>query len=373
MSPPGGLLPFGEMQIKWWCLVSMFTRTLITWWGGDEVGRELVSWSSGTRTRDCGALIARDRSEFPSGPVWTPEDCRYVSGRLERALLNAAGRCLRVPPKMMSAARQSARTQGKSDPIDALAVARTAMANLGPPVAEHAHVSHELKLLVDHRQDLLGSRKRAEHRLRWHLQDLDPDLETGIPGRSLNAEKFLEPMSRHLSRLPQTTQVHICRELVNDITDLTGRSGSLKQEISSLVREQAPDLLGIPGCGALTAARLLTETGNPARFPHEAYFTMHSGVGDSPSSGRTNCHRLARGGNRQLSTAMHRIAVSQIRLDGPSRIDHQHRRKQGDTAMDALHFLKRKIAGRVSKKLNTPDTAATATHVAVAVRHWSNT
>ena len=57
--------------------------------GIDEAGRQLMSWSSGTRTRDCEALIARARAAFPDGRVWAVEDCRHVSGRLERALLGA--------------------------------------------------------------------------------------------------------------------------------------------------------------------------------------------------------------------------------------------------------------------------------------------
>lgn len=335
--------------------------------GIDEAGRELVSWSSGSRTRDCEALIARARESFPSGRVWAVEDCRHVSGRLERALLDAGERCYRVPPKLMAGVRSAARTRGKSDPIDALAIARAALANPGLPLAEHTHLSHELKLLVDHREDLVGTRTRVENRLRWHLHDLDPDVESSIPAKSLHAPKFLEPLRRKLARLPQTTQVRICRDLVNDIADLTRRENALEREITALVRDQAPDLLAIPGCGALTAAKIVAETGNPARFRHEACFAMHAGVAPVPaSSGRTNRHRLARGGNRQLNAAMHRIAVTQIRLEGPGKVYYQHRREQGDSSMDALRVLKRKIARRVFTTLNAPTTSTIATSFAVA-------
>lgn len=335
--------------------------------GVDEAGRELVSWTSGTRTRDCEALIARAREAFGDDRVWAVEDCRHVSGRLERALLDAGERCYRVPPKLMAGARRAARTRGKSDPIDALAIARAALANPGLPVAEHTHVSHELKLLVDHREDLVGTRTRIENRLRWHLHDLDPDLESSIPATSMHAPKFLEPLRRKLARLSQTTQVRVCRDLVNDIADLTRREKALEREIAAIVREQAPDLLQIPGCGVLTAAKIVAETGNPARFRHEACFAMHAGVAPIPaSSGRTNRHRLARGGNRQLNAAMHRIAVTQIRLEGPGRAYYQHRREQGDSTMDALRVLKRKIARRVFKTLNTPSTSTIATPLAIA-------
>ena len=335
--------------------------------GIDEAGRELVIWQAGTRTRDCEALIARARQAFPAGRRWAVEDCRHVSGRLERALLDAGESCERVPPKLMATARRSARTRGKSDPIDALAIARAALANPGLPVAEHTHASHELKLLVDHREDLVGTRTRIENRLRWHLHDLDPDVESRIPARSLHAPKFLEPLRRRLARIPQDARVRICRELVNDIADLTRREKALERQITALVREQAPALLDIPGCGPLTAAKIVAETANPSRFRTEACFAMHAGVAPVPaSSGRTNRHRLARGGNRQLNAALHRIALTQTRLDGPGRTYYQQRRQQGDTTMDALRALKRKIARRVFTTLNTPTTSTTAITFAAA-------
>lgn len=335
--------------------------------GIDEAGRELVGWSSGTRTRDCEALVARAREAFPGDRVWAVEDCRHVSGRLERALLDAGERCVRVPPKLMAGARRAARTRGKSDPIDALAIARAALANPGLPVAEHSHASMEVKLLVDHREDLLAERTRMENRLRWHLHDLDPDLESAIPARSLHALTHVEPLRRKLARLPQDTRTRICREIVNDIVALTRREKALEREIARLVREQAPALLDIPGCGVLTAAKILAETANPARFRNEACYAMHAGVAPIPaSSGRTNRHRLARGGNRQLNAALHRIAITQTRLDGPGRIYYQHRRQQGDTTMDALRVMKRKIARRVFKTLTNPSTSTTATSFAAA-------
>ena len=126
-------------------------------------------------------------------------------------------------------------------------------------------------------------------------------------------------------------------------------------------------MLQIPGCGALTAAKIVAETGNPDRFRNEACFAMHAGVAPIPaSSGRTNRHRLARGGNRQLTAALHRIAVTQIRLQGPGRAYYQHRREQGDTTMDALRVLKRKIARRVFKTLTTPSTSMIATPLTIA-------
>ena len=84
-----------------------------------------------------------------------------------------------------------------------------------------------------------------------------------------------------------------------------------------------------------------------------------------PPRGKTNRHRLARGGNRQLNAALHRIAVTQTRLHGPGREYYQRRRANGDSKMEALRALKRRLA-RVVFNLLGPDQAAAGTCVPAA-------
>ena len=74
----------------------------------------------------------------------------------------------------------------------------------------------------------------------------------------------------------------------------------------------------MPGCGALTAAKIVGETAGVTRFSSEACFARHAGVAPIPVwSGNTAGRvRMTRAGNRQLNAALHRIAVTQIRLDG---------------------------------------------------------
>ncbi len=98
-----------------------------------------------------------------------------MSVSLERFLLARGERVVRVPPKLMAGARRSVRERGKSDAIDAVAVARAALRERELPVAVLAGASREIRLLVDHREDLLGERTRIQQRLRWHLHELDPE------------------------------------------------------------------------------------------------------------------------------------------------------------------------------------------------------
>jgi transposase len=114
----------------------------------------------------------------------------------------------------------------------------------------------------------------------------------------------------------------------------------------------APNLLSLPGCGVLTAAELIAETAGVGRFRSEACFAMHAGVAPIPvSSGRTDRHRLCRGGNRQLNAAVHRIAITQLRLAGPGQTYYPRRRAQGDGTGEAVRALKRRIARAVYQQL----------------------
>src|SRR6201991_2529502 len=310
----------------------------------DEVGRNRGERT--VRAIDAGhrRLVGWARREYPAGRVWAVEDCRHVSTRLERALLAAGERVVRVPPKLMAGARDSARTRGKSDPIDALAIARAALREPDLPVAEHDEASRELKLLVDHREDLVAERTRMQNRLRWHLHELDPELD--VPARALDRLCHLDRLVGWLVRRSLSGVVgRLAAELLVDIRALTARVNALEREITSRVQQVAPMLLALLGAGALTAAKIVGETANVTRFRSEACFAMHAGVAPIPAaSGRTNRHRLARGGNRQLNTALHRIAVTQIRIDGLGHAYYQHRRGGGDSKMEALRALKRRLA-----------------------------
>lgn len=109
--------------------------------------------------------------------------------RLERDLIAAGESVVRVSPKLMAHVRDSARSFGKSDPIDGLAVARAALREPNLPIARLDGVERELRLLVDHREDLVAERTRIISRLRWHLHEIDP--RDGYRRRSWSATAHL--------------------------------------------------------------------------------------------------------------------------------------------------------------------------------------
>jgi transposase len=285
--------------------------------------------------------------------LWAVEDCRQLTGWLERQLVSAGAELVRVPPKLTVPERRAGRTRGKSDPIDALATARAAVRepDLSRPRLDE-RVYRELKLLVDHRDDLIDQRRRTQQQLRWHLHQLDPTYE--VPPRRLDRPSQLERVGRWLARREQELQVRLSRELVSSIRALNRTIAELEQELEQRTAQLAPALLELPGCAAVTAAKLLAEIGPIDRFKTDAQLAGHAGVAPlEASSGRTQHQRLDRGGNRQLNAALYRIAITQSRHHHGARAYLERKKAEGKSRREAIRCLKRQLARIVFNTLKT--------------------
>jgi transposase len=300
-------------------------------------------------------LLGWARQRFGQAPDrWAVEDCRHLTGRLERALLGAGDAAVRVPPNLMAGARRSARTPGKSDPIDALAVARAAVSEHDLPVARLDEPTRELKLLIERRDQLVAGRTREVNRIRWHLRAIDPAQD---PAKS--AFDTAAARTRLRARLDGRAgiDVELAMMVLEHIDRLCQLIAELTTRIEGLTVEQAPaELVALPGCGPLTATKILAETAGASRFRSEACYAMNAGVAPIPVwSGNTAGRvRLNRGGNRQLNAARHRIAITQVRLGGLGKAYYDHRRADGDSSTEAYLALKRRLARVVFN--TSPDT-----------------
>ena len=314
----------------------------------DEHGRQLGMKTLGTTTADHLALL-RWAEQYGEARHWAVDDCRHLSRRLERDLLAAGEQVVRVAPKLMAHARDSARTYGKSDPIDALAVARAALREPDLPVARLDGPEREVRLLTDHREDLVGERTRIISRLRWHLHELDPGWEP--KARSLDRPATWVQVRARLDGVGGTV-ARLARDLVERCAQLTAEIRELEQEIAALVAELAPSLLAIIGCGSLTAAKLIGQTAGIDRFRSRDAFARHNGTAPLPvwSSNRER-HRLSRTGNRQLNAAIHRIALTQAQWHPDARAFMARRREHGDSGREALRALKRRLSDVVYRAL----------------------
>ena len=288
---------------------------------------------------------------------WAIEDCRALSRRLESDLLAAGEQVTRVPPKMMAGTRRSARTRGKSDPIDALAVARAALREPDLPVAQLDGPSREVRLLVDYRDSLVKDRTAAQNRLRWRLHELEPGYDP--PSGSLNRYKTLAEIEELLSGHTSTVAGLAQRE-VTRIRELTREANQLERDIAQRVTELAPTLLEMPGCGTLSAAKLIGEAADITRFKSRDAYAMWAGVAPIPVwSANQERFRLNRGGNRQTNAALHRIAITQIRIHPDAQAFIHKRLETGSTKREAIRLLKRKLANVVYRTLLTDTQPAT--------------
>src|SRR5215213_4562918 len=211
----------------------------------DDRGTPLGQITAGATSHDHLGLL-RWAARFGAERRWAVEDCRHLSRRLERDLLAAGERIVRVPPKLMAHSRDSARTYGKSDPIDALAVARAALREPDLPTAHLDDGSRELRLLVDHREDLVAERTRHINRLRWHLHEIDPTWDPGP--RAFTMVKHQDIAARRLATLDSVI-ARIATDLVERIRQLTADINQLRVELKARTEAAAPHLRQIHGIG----------------------------------------------------------------------------------------------------------------------------
>jgi transposase len=306
---------------------------------------------------DAGALDAlRFAAGLEEERVWAIEDCRHVSARLEAALIAAGERVIRVPAAMTDQARKVSRRAGKSDPIDARAVALVAIRDgvENFPQAFCDEQAMQIRVLNDYRDQLVNDRTRMINRLRWHLVTLAPELEAGLAQASLKGPRVCARLTRQLAHLPTSPRLMVAKRLLRRITEIGREERELEADLTALVKAHCPQLLAQPGCGTVTAAILIGHTAGAQRFPTDGHFARHAGTAPVPaSSGKTQRQRLHRGGDRQLNRAIHIIALSRARNDPETRLYLDRKRAEGKTKLEAIRCLKRHLARRIWHLLYT--------------------
>lgn len=290
--------------------------------------------------------------------VWALEDCRHVSGRLERALVLAGERVTRVPPRLMGQSRRGERQVGKSDQIDALALARAVLREGVErfPAAFLDERAMEIRLLADHRTDLVASAPESRIACAGTCSIFAPTWRPSCRCALLHS-LARSTVTRKLRELPANNpRARIARQLVSAIRQLTRHADAIETELRGLVRAHSPQLLAQTGCGVLTAATLIGRTAGAERFA-TASFAHQAGTAPIPaSSGNRTRHRLHRGGDR----ALHTIAITRAAHDAETRAYIQRKLAEGKTRREAVRCLKRHLARRFYRHLSQPQTTAPA-------------
>ncbi|WP_306371662.1 IS110 family transposase [Nocardiopsis sp. CC223A] len=309
----------------------------------DEVGRRMAELTVQARTTGHQKILAW-LAQFPNVQV-AVEDCRHLTRRLEADLLDAGHKVVRVHTRLMAGMRRGGRQPGKSDPIDAEAVARVALREDGLPTAELPGPMREVKLLSDHRRSLVARRTALQAKVRWFLHEIDPDLH--VPSRGLRRYHLLEELLEFLDQ-HQGVIVEIARDLLQDIASLTRRINDIERRLDKLLRASHPALLEVPGLGVLGAAAIIGETAGVRRFTNKDAFARFNGTAPIPVwSGNKVRVRLSRGGNRRINTALHMAALTQVRLGREGAVYYDKLIARGKTKTEAMRLLRRRLSDRV--------------------------
>lgn len=316
--------------------------------GVDEVGRQKAA------------------SEFPNSPSghaalldWAIDQrgehafAIEGSGGFGRALARylAAHRqpVLEVQPRLTARERRRLRAKGKSDPGDALAIARVAVREDRLPEPASLGLSRQLRELADYREQLVGERTRSANRLHADLVDLCPGYQVQV--KNLVSKRYLARTERLLADNPRL-RAGLARRRLQALRRLDLEIAEAKQEITAIVEATGTNLRTIVGISDLVAARILGEVGDIRRFPSKNHFASATGTAPVPaSSGTVRRHRLNRGGNRRLNRTIHTIALVQAQIDPRGRAYVQRRRAEGKSWREAIRCLKRHLSNVIYRQL----------------------
>jgi len=255
--------------------------------------------------------------------------------------------------------RSTRRRQGKSDPIDAEAAARAVLAGRASGVPKtHDGVVECIRVLRIARNSARDQRADCMRRLKSLLVTAPEGLRAQLRGltdtRLVTTCAALRP-DRTDAGDPTTATKIALRALARRHTHLTDELADLDEVIHPLVADANPALLDVHGVGPEVAAQLLITAGdNPQRLRSEAAFAMLCGVAPLPaSSGKTNRHRLNRGGDRQANNALWRIALCRMKTHPPTRDYVTRRTTEGLSKPEIIRCLKRYIARELFRDIQT--------------------
>ena len=247
--------------------------------------------------------------------------------------------------------------KGKSDPTDAEMAARSVLAGVADAIPKSGQGEVEMiRMLKSAKESAVKARTQAVNQMKALIVTAPAELRESLDGLSTHALcarcKGFRPGT--LTN-PTAATKYVLRSLACRYRQLGEEVRALEAELGRLTRFAAPRLLNMFGVGPDTAATLLITAGsNPERLHSEAAFAALCGVSPIPaSSGKTNRHRLNRGGDRQANAALHRIVVVRLRYDTRTKAYMRRRTGEGLSKVEVIRCLKRYVAREIFSNLQT--------------------
>lgn len=273
--------------------------------------------------------------------------------------------------------RQIRRMHGKSDAIDAVEAARALISNHGVSEAkDSATPAESLRFLLAARAQLISSSIAMGNSIKSLLVTAPEsvrqkyrDLSTAVLIERLAASRPGEQVD-----CPATAVIHALQQLARVRADAMNRANQIAQQMRLILNDHYPQVLDIYGAGTIVAAQLVvTIGGNPDRVRNEAAFASLCGVAPIPAStGRTNRHRLNRGGDRRGNSALHRIALVRLRHDERTGKYAARRTQEGKSKKEILRCIKRAIAREAYRALTGRTTSPVRQDDLKAIRKKKN-
>lgn len=282
--------------------------------------------------------------------LWAVEGAGGVGRQLAQRLVADGEMVVDVPPKLSTRVRAMTTGHGrKTDPTDARAVAIVGLRNpnLTPVTVDDETVA--LRLLSERRRDLVRSRTQGISRLHQVLMELIPSGAS----RNLTASRAKQLLATVRPRdVADKARRQLAADYIDDVTALDRKLKTIQTRITEAVEASGTTLTRVVGVGPVTAAMILGEVGNIARFPSNDHFASYTGTAPlDASSGDIVRHRLSRAGNRQLNHALHMIAPAHRRFDPRGRAYYARKVAAGKGSKGAMRCLKRRLSDVVFRHL----------------------
>ncbi len=279
---------------------------------------------------------------------WGIENSGSLGKGFAQALIDQGETHVReVSPQRTAQYRRHGRRQDKTDEVDARAIARLLLAEGEHlPLVRRDDLSTELRLLSDHRDNVLGERTRLINQLHAQMLQVNPLYKKEESGPLTEAQGVTYCAALVLPTADRVVQTRllIVHQLAAQIAGLDAEVAALTTELERRVRESQTPLTALRGVGTVVAARLIGELGTTPRISSAGAFAALAGIAPvAVSSGRHGGYRLNRGGNRRLNRAIHIIALSQRRCEPQAQAYYAKKRAEGKTGRAAMRCLKRRL------------------------------
>jgi transposase len=290
-------------------------------------------------------LLRRAR-QFPERR-WAVENAKGLRCHLAQWLVARDEVVVDVATTATSRVRELSRGgRRKNDVIDASAAASVAALQGDASTVTAENYTTVFALLEERRANLAAQRVRAVNQLHALMRDL-------VPGGARTALTATVAATALRRVRPGTTveraRKDICWDLVREIRNLDERLDLMAERMTTALEEHRSSLTDIDGVGPVLGVRLIGRTGRASRFRSADAFASYAGVAPiEASSGERVVHRLSRSGDRRLNSAVHLVAVTQVRMrTSRGRAYFDRKIAEGKTRNEAMRCLKRRLSAHI--------------------------